>query len=63
MKLLSLEEIKSAVDFNNKDVLLNIINTNFTKRELQETLYKSNLSNETLYKVLQENKNQEQIEK
>ena len=62
LKELTLDEIKSVVDFNNKDVLVNIIKTKFTKKELQETLYKSNLSDETLYKVLQENKHQEQIE-
>ena len=54
LKTLTLEQIKTIVDFNNKDVLLNIINNKFTKKELQEILYKSNLSDEMLYKVLHE---------
>jgi uncharacterized protein YjgD (DUF1641 family) len=54
LKKLTLEQIKTIVDFNNKEVLLNIINNKFTKKELQEMLYKSNITDETLYKVLHE---------
>ena len=61
LRMLTLEQIKSIVDFNNKEVLLNIINNKFTKKELQEILYKSNLSDETLYKVLY-NKNMKEIQ-
>ena len=39
LKELTLDEIKSVVDFNNKEILLNIINTKFTKRNCKK-LYK-----------------------
>ena len=61
LKKLTLGKIKSVVDFNNKDVLLKYYKHKFTKKELEEILYKSNVSDETLYKVLRETKNQEQI--
>lgn len=54
LRTLSLEQIKQVVDFNNKEVLLNIINNKFTKKELQEMLYKSNLTDEMLLRVLYE---------
>jgi hypothetical protein len=54
---LTLEQLSSIVNFNNKDVLLNVINNAMTKSELHELLFRSSISDENLHEfITQKNK-------
>ena len=49
---LTLEQLTTIVNFNNKDVLLNIINNAMSKSELHELIFRSNISDNSLYDFL-----------
>ena len=45
---LTVEQLLTIINFNNKDILLNIINNSMSRSELQELLFKSSISDESL---------------
>ena len=49
---LTLEQLSTIVNFINKEVLLNIINNALSKSELHELIFKSNISDDSLYEFL-----------
>ena len=54
---LTLEQLNSVVNFNNKDVLLNIINNAMTKSQLHELIFRSDISDADLHEfITQKNK-------
>ena len=54
---LSLEQLSSIVNFNNKEVLLGILNNAMTKSDLHELIFRSNISDAELHEfITQKNK-------
>ena len=49
---LAVEQLLTIINVNNKDILLNIINNSMSRSELQELLFKSSISDESLLNYL-----------
>ena len=54
---LTVEQLLTIINFNNKDILLNIINNSMSRSELQELLFKSSISDESLLNYLHQKNN------
>lgn len=50
---LSIEQLMNIINFKNKDTLLNIINNSMTKSDLQDLLFKSDITDEQLLHYLE----------